>query len=357
MAFQRENPFAGTLSSRGENGELMNDKADKKPKAAKPEAGGSGTVPTIDYRRSVIPPHVVEIIETHLAIEQEDARRAGTLGFMTRSLAIATMPHKNPNTDIFERRNGDFRLRMLAGSSLGLPYGSLPRLLVAWVCTEAAQTKSPTLVLGDSLAQFLRELDLARGGGPRGNVTRVRDQMRRLFGTFISAEYMPTGPDTNERRRRGFAIKNIQLVEEAREDVWWNPDNPHKAGTWQTTVQLSQKFYQECIDGPIPIDQRAYKKLRASPLALDIYTWLTYRMSYLSAKSRPIRWEALQAQFGSNYTTDDQGLRNFRKAFLRELKRVRDIYSDARVEQVDKGLVLLPSPPHVTPDAAQRSLF
>jgi hypothetical protein len=55
----------------------MNDKADKKPKAAKAEVGGSGTpVTTIDYRRGVIPPHVVEIIETHLAIEQEAVPRA-----------------------------------------------------------------------------------------------------------------------------------------------------------------------------------------------------------------------------------------------------------------------------------------
>jgi hypothetical protein len=31
----------------------------------------------------------------------------------------------------------------------------------------------------------------------------------------------------------------------------------------------------------------------------------------------------LQLQFGSGYPQDGQGLRNFKKAFLRELKKVR----------------------------------
>ncbi len=31
----------------------------------------------------------------------------------------------------------------------------------------------------------------------------------------------------------------------------------------------------------VPIDLRALNALKGSPLALDIYSWLTYRMSYL----------------------------------------------------------------------------
>ena len=35
----------------------------------------------------------------------------------------------------------------------GLPYGTLPRLLLAWVSTEAVRTQSRELILGDSLAE------------------------------------------------------------------------------------------------------------------------------------------------------------------------------------------------------------
>src|SRR5688572_9997127 len=42
----------------------------------------------LDYQTDQIPRHVQEIIETHLAIEAEEARRAGALGFMARAFTI-----------------------------------------------------------------------------------------------------------------------------------------------------------------------------------------------------------------------------------------------------------------------------
>lgn len=49
-------------------------------------------IATYDYNRyEDLPPRVRDLIEAHLAIEAADARAAGTLGFMTRALAIATL--------------------------------------------------------------------------------------------------------------------------------------------------------------------------------------------------------------------------------------------------------------------------
>ena len=39
---------------------------------------------------------------------------------------------------------------MIAGADKKLPYGNLPRLLLAWISTEAVRTQSPVLVLGPS---------------------------------------------------------------------------------------------------------------------------------------------------------------------------------------------------------------
>jgi hypothetical protein len=315
-------------------------------------SGNGGPAFDIDYRRDPLPSRVREIIETHLAIEAEDAKASGNLGFMTRALAIASMPHRNPFSDIYERRNGTFQLRMLAGSSAGLPYGKIPRVLVAWVTTEAVRTRSANLVLGESLAEGLQELGLCNSGGARGDIGRLRDQMRRLFGAFISAEFDNTATSPaagNGRvvpiRSSRIRLSNIMLVEDA--DVWWMPNADSKEGQWQGTLRLSQKFFRECIEAPVPVDLRAYKALGSSPLAMDIYTWLTYRMSYLRKPSPLIRWEALMNQFGSRYAMDEQGIRNFKKAFLRELKRVSCIYPAARIRSVDGGIRLQPSPPHV----------
>ena len=71
------------------------------------------------------------VVEAHLAIEAQEAAEAGTLGYMARALTLATIPHSKQEGNEFHRRNGAFSMSMLAPSSVGLPYGSQPRLLVA----------------------------------------------------------------------------------------------------------------------------------------------------------------------------------------------------------------------------------
>lgn len=317
---------------------------------------------TLDYRSNQpMPEWVRDVIETHLAIESEDAQTAGQLGFMARALVIATMPYKDPKTDVFKRENGDFRLRILAGYEGGIPYGIYPRLLMSWVATEAVQKQSPVIELGDSLTAFLRDvLDIQRGGGTRGTSTRVNEQMKRLFGSLITAQYIGSQQD------RGFLLKNVLIADDlqvddskdllAESNSLWIPQESHEAGKWASKVRLSNNFYRECIESPVPIDLRAYKALRGSPLAMDVYTWLTYRMSYTNRRTKPIRWEALMAQFGSGYDSE-RAVLDFKKNFLRALKLVLIVYPQARIEIVDNGLVLLPSRPHVLPDSRQADLF
>ena len=49
-----------------------------------------------------------------------------------------------------------------------LPFGNLPRLLLAWVTTEAVRTQSRVLVLGDSLSDFMRALGVYSNSGTTG---------------------------------------------------------------------------------------------------------------------------------------------------------------------------------------------
>ena len=44
-------------------------------------------------------------------------------------------------------------------------------------------------------------------------------------------------------------------------------------------------FLEECIEHPIPLNMRARRSLGQSPLVLDIYVWMTHRMSYLSRRT------------------------------------------------------------------------
>lgn len=312
----------------------------------------------IDYRKSgSVPAWVREVIETHLAIEQEDAKDAGALGFMSRALVIASMPYKDPKADSFTRQNGDFKLRILAGYEGGIPYGIYPRLLMSWVATEAVKTDSPWIELGDSLGGFLRDvLDLSSTGGKNGTNTRVTEQMKRLFGSLITAQY------TGGLQSRGFTLRNVLIAdsldvdEDELNNKIWTPQARDEAGAWRTKLKLSDSFFKELVECPVPVDLRAYKALRGSPLAMDVYAWLTYRMRYTQRKTRPIPWEALMSQFGSNYGTNlDQSRRDFKKAFLAALQHVLIIYPKANIEVKENGLVLLPSPTHIPSLPSQRN--
>ena len=75
------------------------------------------------------------------------------LGFMARLLALCSLPRTNPgNRHQYKRTNGPYKLVMVAGADNKLPFGNLPRLLIAWLCTEAVRTQNPKIVLGPSLS-------------------------------------------------------------------------------------------------------------------------------------------------------------------------------------------------------------
>ena len=271
------------------------------------------------------------LINEALAIEDEDAREAGALGFMARAMVQATLPHRKVEGTEFLRRNGKFTLSLLSPSNIGLPYGSIPRLLLAWLTSEAVRTKSRDLELGDSMSAFMAELGLSRQGGARGDITRLKDQTRRLFGATVSASY--------ENKEKAVDI-GYRLTDKSM--LWWHPKDAEQAGLWKSTVTLSEQFFHEVIDRPIPIDVRAIKALKQSPMALDMYCWLTYRVSYLK-RPTVIPWAALAMQFGSNYSR----LRDFKAAYLTELRKVVLVYPQAKTEGLDDGLLVKPSLTHI----------
>ena len=110
------------------------------------------------------------------------------LGFMARMLALCSLPRTNPDQRYrYVRRNGPYTLVMSATGINKLPYGNLPRLILAWVSTEAVRTGSREIVLGKSLSDFMRALGVYSSSG--GKHTRLRNQMKRLFGCTVSMTY------------------------------------------------------------------------------------------------------------------------------------------------------------------------
>jgi len=294
--------------------------------------------------RNAVSPEIDDrLVKEARAIEAEDAFRAGLTGYMGRTLVQATLPYREPprTLEVWERVVGQTSLIIKQGHTknragqwqrIGYPYGSYPRLMLAWIGAEVVRTRERTIVLGDSLASFMAELGIGehRSGGKNGARTRLRDQMMRLFLADISAQL--GGASTEENLH----MKNLDVAENA--NLFWSPTNPDQAGLWQSTILLGETFFEETKANPVPVDLRALRALRSSPMALDLYCWMTYR--YFSLKdTTTVPWSALHEQFGSETKT----LKKFRENFLPALKKVMTVYPAAKATPQAAGLFMEPS--------------
>ena len=226
------------------------------------------------------------------SLESSDALSAGALGFMPRLLVLTTLPHRRPESHRFERVNGHHSLRVSAPRRLGLPFGSYPRLLLAYLTTEAVRTKSPEIHLSATPNDLARKLGLSTISGPRGTAHRLEDQLSRLLSMRLNWQtFLGLAP-----RSSGSAYVTVGGTS------WLKPLRAlfPRQPTWRSHIELGQDFFQEITRSAVPVDLRAIRHLRRSPFAIDLYVWLTYRMSYLKKPTR-IPWEGLQAQFGADY--------------------------------------------------------
>ena len=260
------------------------------------------------------------------------------LGFMARMMALCSLPRTNPgDRKEYKRVNGPFTLYMIAGGENKLPFGNLPRLLLAWLSTEAVRTKSRELVLGRSLSQFMRTLGVYSSAG--GVQTRLRNQMNRLFSATVQLIY---------EDESGFVQVTAPVAD--KHEFWWNARKPNEASLWESKIELGEKFFNEIINHPVPLDMNTLTALKRCALGLDLYLWLTYRVFSLQ---RPLRltWRQVYRQFGVDpaKASDNQTVQDFRYKVLRELKKIKLAWPELNYATVRGVLILYPSTPLILP--------
>ena len=240
------------------------------------------------------------------------------LGFQARMMALCSLPRTNPGNRLqYKRTNGPYTLGMSAGIGNKLPFGSLARLLMAWISTEAVKTQSPVLVLGHSLTEFMNKLDInSESAGRSGERTRLRNQMDRLFNSTVQFIYEPKAPDG-----ASLGVKDTFGSTVARKmHLVWNPKKPNEPVLWESTVELGHDLYMRAV----------------------------YRTFSLT---RPLRlsWPALYHQFGADPSraNDKRTVDNFRTDCLRELKKIKLAWPELNYSLGKGVLVLGPSEPSI----------
>ena len=259
------------------------------------------------------------------------------LGFMARMLVLCSLPRTNPGNRLqYKRVNGPYSLIMTAVGQTKLPFGNLPRLLLAWLCTEAVRTQNRELVLGKSLSDFMRTLGMEPVGGVR---TRLRNQMRRLFSAHVSLVY---------EDKQDMVIAGSQVADRA--ELWWNERKPDERVLWDSKIYLGEAFFNEIIRHPVPLDLNTLTALKRCSLGLDLYLWTAYRTFALT---RPLRltWRHLYRQFGvePDRASDKKTVQNFRGKILRELKKIKFAWPGLNYATAPGVLILYPSTPAIPP--------
>jgi hypothetical protein len=261
------------------------------------------------------------------------------LGFMAKMLVQTTLPHRAQPGNQYIRSDGDVTLSITDLGGAGLPYGAYPRLILVWMTTEALRTGERKLELGRSLSSFMGRLGLQCTGGHWGTIPRFRGQMERLFGAAISTRWR-----RHQGNQSNTGGSNLVFAEEF--ELWWTPQKLPQAGLAQSSVTLSQRFFEQLVEAPVPLDLRAIKALKRSPLSLDLYAWATRRVSYLK-RPLSISWASFQFSFGADYADTPQGRSRFRRKAIEALGRVKVVYPQLKIEIRRDGVLLYPSLTHV----------
>jgi hypothetical protein len=127
-------------------------------------------------------------------------------------------------------------------------------------------------------------------------------------------------------------------------EAWTQTDDSGQRAMWPGTVTLSTKFYETLAEHAVPLDPSAIAKLQNSALALDVYTWLAHRLCRVKKNAGvPLSWGAMRGQFGQEYSD----VKSFKRELVGALGKAMAAYPSARVEKINGGLKLLPSPPPV----------
>ena len=292
-----------------------------------------------------------------------DAQPIEDFSYYPLAFISCALPYQDPRkrqdlltpTDAFSwsRHDGALSMSLDAGSYIDgdgtkkfhLPYGLYPRVLLMWLTTSALKHQSRTFPLPTSARGLLSELNIS------WNPARARDvitQLRALLATQCVVTH-------RERRGQNFvdiSEERFTIGTKARLRFSTDADledfDPHQP----SQVEISEQFYQHITSGyiaPVVITRwQALISQGGSPLAADLFLWLTTRAPQIRTDTR-VSWANLQSQLGSVVSPGRE--RDFAATVTRALGKVATIYPEmnftiagAGARSGFRGVILHPSP-------------
>ena len=273
-----------------------------------------------------------------LIMSEEESR----LGITHAGFAMTSLPHKKLSEPLWRRQGGATTLliesgRTADGEFVGVPYGSMARLILLYLQTEAIRTNNPEVDLGRSMNSWISRMSMTVGGK---TYQLVREQARRISACRLT--FLTSAAGAEQRLNGAFVRGSISLSGVQSEG--------RQTALWEDRVRLDEGFWASLREHPVPIREEAIFALGTRSMAMDVYIWLAYRLHALT-KPTPVTWAAVQGQFAAGY----KDARFMRPVFMDALHLALAVYPEARVDIDEKrGIILNPSPPAVPRQVAKR---
>src|SRR5208337_23173 len=202
----------------------------------------------------------------------------------------------------------------------GVPYGSYARMALIALQSEALEQGARDIELGETAYDALKRLGLPDGGKVAEMALAQLEKLARCHVSF----------------RIGTDLKGLEINERLVEAFQYDTDGK----PFIKRVRLSTAFFEGLRRHPVAIDRSAVQRIRNSPVALDVYLWLSYRLPALE-RDTPISWMALHKQFGHGIGV----MRFFKRPFAENMELARSVYPTANFNLTSSGIILRPSPP------------
>ena len=151
------------------------------------------------------------------------------------------------------------------------------------------------LVLGRSLSEFMRALGVYRQQRRERKHTKSPQSNEA---TLLVAQRLVRSMRTSVATRNN---RKLAVIADLAPMFWWHPQAPQRADRCgRARFELSEKFFNEIISHPVPLDLNTLTALkRSSPWALICtYGW-SIAPSPLRAPLR-LTWRQVYRQFGAN---------------------------------------------------------
>lgn len=191
------------------------------------------------------------------------------LCFSSRPFVLCGLPARRlPASELlYTRRNGQLVLQVTGHPEFGVPFGQ-DRIVPIFLATLAVRQRSQTIRFRTA-AEMLETFGMHKGGK---EYRRLVAAFERIFGATIFF-----GTDATRGTAKVVQRSRFNFLQEAQ--IWWNRDpNQLVIGEpFENVIVLSDEFFREVTEHPIPTDLEAVKALSGAPAVLDLYMWLSYR--------------------------------------------------------------------------------